>query len=59
MRPLGPFDIPAEAFAALQELRDALEPVLPPEGRFGIGVKRDGDYVDDLALVVTLAWSGP
>src|SRR5262245_56356045 len=55
MPPEEPVDIPDEAFAALQELRCAIEPLIPQDLQFAIGIKQvGGEFQDDLALVVLI-----
>jgi hypothetical protein len=55
MPPDGPVDIPFEAFTALQELRAAIEPLVPQHLDFAIGIKQvDGEFGEDLALVVLI-----
>ena len=55
MPPEGPVDIPPEAFSALEELRAAIEPLIPQQLEFAIGIKQVGGvFQDDLALVVLI-----
>lgn len=55
MPPDGPVEVPDEAITALQALREAIEPVIPQQLLFGVGIKQvGGEFLDELALVVLL-----